>query len=90
MHALAGAVFNVVAQLGASIGLAAMAIISAAYSTDSGNNGKHTPETLLYEYRAIFWVCFGLMGISCLVAPIGLRAVGRLGSATSSHSASQD
>lgn len=77
-HALAGAVFNTVAQLGTSVGLAVMSTISFAYS-------KHTPDvedsrdSLLQGYRAVFWTCFVLMCLTCLMAPAGLRAVGRLG-----------
>ncbi|KAF2001788.1 aminotriazole resistance protein [Amniculicola lignicola CBS 123094] len=79
-HALAGAVFNTVAQLGTSIGLAAMAAITAIYSKANPNGDAKNPENLLLGYRAVFWTCFMLMCVSCLIAPVGLRSVGRLGS----------
>jgi hypothetical protein len=80
-HALAGAVFNVVAQLGTSIGLALMAAVSSTYTKSTRDAGEGGPEALLYGYRAVFWACFGLMCLSSLMAPFGLRSVSTLGMA---------
>lgn len=76
-HALAGAVFNVVAQLGTSIGLAVMAAVSSAYA--KGADAGEGEQDLLRGYRAVAWACFGMMCLSCCMAPFGLRSVGRLG-----------
>ena len=80
MHGLAGAVFNVVAQLGASTGLAVMSVVSSTYTQTALNIGRDSAEALLYGYRAVSWAGFSLMCLSCLIAPFGLRAVGILGS----------
>ncbi|KAK1826051.1 major facilitator superfamily-domain-containing protein [Podospora conica] len=68
MHSLAGAVFNAVAQLGTSLGMSLVAVVSAAVTRLLGLAG----------YRAAFATCFVLMVLSA-VAALGLKDVGRLG-----------
>ncbi|KAJ5625124.1 major facilitator superfamily domain-containing protein [Penicillium lagena] len=76
---LAGAVFNVVAQFGTSIGLTIFAIISAGVTQGSSYENKNSPEALMLGYRAVFWTCFGLMMAACGVGAWGLRKVGKVG-----------
>lgn len=76
-HALAGAVFNTVAQFGSSLGFAVMAIISSSI-TKSQTTGT-TAEALLLGYKGAFWTCFGLMASGCAVSGFGLRKLGRVG-----------
>ena len=76
-HALAGAVFNTVAQFGSSLGLAVMAIVSTSI-TKSQTSGS-TAEVLLLGYKGAFWTCFGLMASGCALSGFGLRKVGRVG-----------
>jgi MFS family permease len=78
VHGLAGAVFNTVSQLGASVGMSAIAIVSHYVTTSSKNPDKHSPEAVMAGYRAAFGICFALMILSCFSA-IGLRVVGKLG-----------
>ena len=79
-QALAGAVFETVAQLGTSIGIAIMAVISASVTGRLSTPDKSSPDALMHGYRAVFWACFALMiittfiGIWCLR---GLRSIGR-------------
>lgn len=80
-HALAGAVFNTVAQFGTSLGMAVMATISSAYTKRTAGLTKNSPDALIVGYQAVFWACFVLMCLTCFMAPVGLRRVGRLGSA---------
>ncbi|KAE8420608.1 major facilitator superfamily domain-containing protein [Aspergillus pseudocaelatus] len=76
---LAGAVFNVVAQFGTSIGLTIFAIISAGVTQGSSYENKKSPEALMLGYRAVFWTCFGLMMAACCFGSWGLRKVGKVG-----------
>lgn len=78
-HALAGAVFNTVSQLGTSLGLAIMAIISSSVVEASNEPVKTAPDILMQGYRAVFWTCFALMLVTCIVAGLGFRKLGRLG-----------
>jgi hypothetical protein len=78
VHGLAGAVFNTVSQLGASVGMSTIAIVSHSVTTSSQYADKHSPQALMEGYRAAFGVCFVLMVLSCFSA-VGLRPVGRLG-----------
>ncbi|CAG8236996.1 unnamed protein product [Penicillium salamii] len=76
---LAGAVFNVTAQFGTSIGLTIFAIISAGVTQGSAESDKASPEALMIGYRAVFWTCFGLMIAACGVGALGLRKIGKVG-----------
>ncbi|CAG8397601.1 unnamed protein product [Penicillium salamii] len=76
---LAGAVFNVTAQFGTSIGLTIFAIISAGATQGSAYSDKASPEALMIGYRAVFWTCFGLMIAACGVGALGLRKIGKVG-----------
>ncbi|KAI1976501.1 hypothetical protein LOZ53_001771 [Ophidiomyces ophidiicola] len=77
-HALAGAVFNTIAQLGTSIGLCAIAVISSAAKRSSGYP-EDSPNALMTGYRAAFWTCFAMTASTIVVACIGLRNIRRLG-----------
>jgi MFS family permease len=78
-HALAGAVFNTVAQLGSSIGLSIMAVISHYVTKTSNFPDKNSPEALMLGYRAAFWAAFVMMVLSCIAAGVGLTGLGTLG-----------
>jgi MFS family permease len=78
-QALAGAVFNTVAQFGNSLGIMTMAIISSTVTMHSGYAAKKSPQALMQGYRAVFWTCFGLMLSACCVGLLGLRKVGKVG-----------
>lgn len=78
-QALAGAVFNTVAQFGNSLGIMTMAVISSTVTTHSGYAVKKSPQALMQGYRAVFWTCFGLSLCACAVGLLGLRRVGKVG-----------
>ncbi|KAK4447165.1 major facilitator superfamily domain-containing protein [Podospora aff. communis PSN243] len=78
-QALAGAVFNTLSQLGVSIGLTTMSVISASATQKSGLSDKHSPGALMEGYRAAFWTLFAWMVGACLVGAFGLRKVGKVG-----------
>ncbi|KAI9740909.1 MAG: hypothetical protein M1818_004515 [Claussenomyces sp. TS43310] len=78
MQALAGAVFNTVAQAGTSIGIGVTAMISAGVIKSPSSSLKNAPEALMAGYRAVFWTCFATLFLSCFCT-MGLRGVGRVG-----------
>lgn len=78
-QALAGGVFNTVGQLGNSIGLAVMGVISTSATQNSHLASKQSPEALMVGYRASFWAAFAWMILACLMGGWGLRKVGKVG-----------
>ncbi|RMZ89218.1 hypothetical protein DV736_g3555, partial [Chaetothyriales sp. CBS 134916] len=82
---LAGGVFNTVAQLGNSIGLAVTAMIAAAVTDASGRGTTVTKGGLTYDYsllqgyRSGFWTCFAAAVVSALVSSVGLHKAGKVG-----------
>ncbi|KAF2269679.1 integral membrane protein [Lojkania enalia] len=84
-QALAGGVFNTVAQLGNSIGLAVTAMIAAAVSDAAGRGKTATSGSLTYNYsllqgyRSGFWICFAAAVVSTLISSFGLRKAGKVG-----------
>lgn len=78
-QALAGAVFNTVAQFGQAIGLALIGVVSDSVTQKSAYADKNSPQALLVGYRAGFWTCTGWMFFACLIGALGLRKSGRVG-----------
>lgn len=78
-QALAGAVFNTVAQLGASIGLSVMAVIASSVSNNSKSRNISPQDKLMLGYRASFWTAFAWMAAASVIAVCGLRGIGRIG-----------
>ncbi|KAL8644263.1 MAG: hypothetical protein Q9226_007854, partial [Calogaya cf. arnoldii] len=78
-HALAGAVFNTVAQFGTSLGIAIMAVVASNVTRESGNPDKESPAALMEGYRVTFWLGFGGMLLTGVVGIVGLRKAGKVG-----------
>lgn len=78
-QALAGGVFNTVAQIGKSVGLAVSAVIANSISTSLEHSGKPHPVVLLEGYRGAWWFCLGSSAAAVLISLVGLRNIGRLG-----------
>jgi hypothetical protein len=78
-QALAGAVFNTVAQFGSSLGLSMLAVVSASVTRSELGQGKDIEEELLAGYRAGFWMAFASMGLACIIGGFGLRKMGKVG-----------
>ncbi|KAJ4383263.1 hypothetical protein N0V86_001308 [Didymella sp. IMI 355093] len=89
-QALAGAVFNTVAQFGMSLGMGscqvvALGIIGADESKSESTTGHSDsvdfdePMELLRGYRASFWTMFGYMLCCVVIAIVGLRKAGKVG-----------
>jgi MFS family permease len=78
-QALAGGVFNTVAQVGKSVGLATSAVIASTITDRSHFEDKSSPEALLIGYKAAFWYCFALSLTTLFISGFGLRAIGKIG-----------
>lgn len=76
-QALAGGVFNMLAQIGKIIGIASTAIIAQQVTASSQLANKN--EALLQGYKAGWWYNSGLGFVAVLVSFWGLRNVGKLG-----------
>lgn len=75
---LAGGVFNTVAQIGKSMGLALAALIANSITAGSSFD-REGPKALMEGYRGAFWFCFALLTLTLLISIWGLRTVGRVG-----------
>jgi len=89
-QALAGAVFNTVAQIGLSLGMGMCQVVALGVQGEHGDGqagGAHggsaanaqDEATLLKGYRASFWTMFAYMVVTVVVAIVGLRKTGRVG-----------
>lgn len=85
-QALAGGVFNTVAQFGQSLGIGICQVVALGVmgptgsGQQEGNSVEGKEETaLLKGYRASFWTMFAFMVVCGFIAIIGLRKAGKVG-----------
>ncbi|KAF9696583.1 hypothetical protein EKO04_005214 [Ascochyta lentis] len=78
-QALAGSVFNTVAQIGKSVGLATSAVIAASVTQHSKIADKESPAALMEGFRAAFWYVFALSCAIGVLFAFGLRGIGKVG-----------
>lgn len=78
-QALAGGVFNTIAQIGKSVGLATSAVIAASITEHSAYREKESPMALMEGFRAAFWYLFALSVMTGLLFTWGLRGIGKVG-----------
>ncbi|KAF1979739.1 integral membrane protein [Bimuria novae-zelandiae CBS 107.79] len=78
-QALAGGVFNTIAQIGKSVGLASSGLIAASVTENSKWSDKQSPQALMEGYRAAFWYCFAGSVATVFLFAWGLRGIGRVG-----------
>ena len=78
-QALAGSVFNTVAQIGKSVGLATSAVIAASVTQHSRISDKEAPAALMEGYRSAFWYVFALSCATGVLFAWGLRGIGKVG-----------
>jgi predicted MFS family arabinose efflux permease len=76
---LAGGVFNTVAQIGKSVGLATSGVIAASITEHSKFHDKDSPKALMVGFRAAFWYLFALSCATGLLFVWGLRGIGKVG-----------
>jgi MFS family permease len=85
-QALAGAVFNTVAQFGMSLGMGSCQVVALGVigsgkggHSDGGAAESEDPMELLKGYRASFWTMFGYMLVCVVIAVVGLKKAGKVG-----------
>ena len=78
-HGLAGGVFNTIAQIGNSVGLAVSAVVAAEVTKAREAGGEKAIEALLDGYRASFWTCSAASVAAVAIAGWGLRGSGKVG-----------
>lgn len=82
MQGLAGGVFNTLAQVGKSIGIALLAVISRSVTESVDDTAVPSGNALLSGYRAGAWFCLGLTLLTILVSLFGLGGIGIIGATT--------
>lgn len=78
MQGAAGGVFNTVAQVGKTLGLAIGTLIAGAVSSKISQDLEES-QRLVKGYQAAFWFCMALCGVSVVICSWGLRSVGKVG-----------
>jgi hypothetical protein len=89
-QALAGAVFNTVAQIGMSLRMGLCQVVALGVQGDVGSDGGGGQDgasasndvaatAVLKGYRASFWTVFAYMAACIVVSIVGLRKVGKVG-----------
>jgi MFS family permease len=85
-QALAGAVFNTVAQFGMSLGMGSCQVVALGVQSEgnktSGSGeayGDEDTRGVLRGYRASYWLMFGYMVVCGCIAVVGLRKAGKVG-----------
>ena len=78
-QALAGGVFNTLAQIGNSVGLAITSIVAASVTARDMSEGGTLEQSLWEGYKASFWTCFGACVVSSLICAGGMRGLGKVG-----------
>ncbi|RYO30403.1 hypothetical protein AA0111_g5567 [Alternaria arborescens] len=92
-QALAGAVFNTVAQFGMSLGMGSCQVVALGVQTKSGSTAStghgdgesgaafedQDDVALLKGYRASYWLMFGYMIVCMMIAVVGLKKAGKVG-----------
>ena len=78
-QALAGGVFNTVAQIGKSVGLALAAVIAGSITSQSDDPDKRGPKALMEGYRGAFWFTLSITATTLVVSLWGLRDIGKIG-----------
>lgn len=76
---LAGGVFQIVSQIGKSVGLALSAVVANSITERSQYADKQSPLALMEGYKAAFWFTLGLSAVTFVVGVGGLRKVGKVG-----------
>ncbi|KAF2480988.1 major facilitator superfamily domain-containing protein [Neohortaea acidophila] len=81
-QALAGAVFNTVAQFGWSLGIGLCQVAAFVVTQDkqhSGDGSRSAAAALLDGYRASFWTIFAFFVTIVILALGGLQKLGKIG-----------
>lgn len=88
-QALAGAVFNTVAQFGMSLGMGSCQVVALGVQGPASGGGQghgsggafedQNKGAVLKGYRASYWLMFAYMVVCMVIAVVGLRRAGKVG-----------
>jgi MFS family permease len=78
-QALAGAVFNTVAQFGLSLGMGSCQVVALGVQSSDDGASPESAMAVLKGYRASYWLMFGYMLVCIVIAVVGLRKAGKVG-----------
>lgn len=78
-QALAGGVYNTVAQIGRSLIVAVVALVAENVTAHSAVEDKKSPDALMEGYRAAFWFMFASSAASLFISFWGLQKIGKVG-----------
>ena len=78
-QALAGGVFNTVAQFGTSFGIGLASVVASSISVNLEGQGKSRQYVLAEGYNAAWWFLLGMTALTLFISLWGLRNVPRLG-----------
>jgi hypothetical protein len=78
-QALAGGVFNTVAQFGKSFGLSLSSVVASSVSMSLDGQGRTRQNVLAQGYNAAWWFILSITALTIFVSMWGLRSVPRLG-----------
>lgn len=76
---LAGGVFNTLAQVGKSVGLAISGLVANSVTANSTFKDKQSSAGLLEGYRAAFFYCLAANATTLIVSIWSLRKIGKVG-----------
>ncbi|KAH8816390.1 major facilitator superfamily-domain-containing protein [Xylogone sp. PMI_703] len=78
-QSVAGAMFQTVAGIGRSMGLAFAAVIQTAVQENKAKTGMNQHAAYLRALRAVEWFNVGLLGLCLGFTIVGLRNIGKIG-----------
>lgn len=78
-QALAGGVFNTIAQIGKSVGIALGAVVASSVTAKAQAGADSHEESLLEGYRAAWWLSFAETVACVFVTCISLRHLNKVG-----------
>lgn len=76
-QSLAGGVFNTVAQIGNSVGLAVAAVIASTVTASSKSGLVPSTDAVLSGYRAAWWAELSAFLVVILLSGVQLFGIGR-------------
>lgn len=76
---LAGGVFNTVAQIGKSVGIALSALVASSITARTSQTTRSPEERLLEGYRGAWWFTFAATAVCIFITFWGMRNINKVG-----------
>ena len=77
-QALAGGVFDIMAQFGSAIGLTFSILIANTITENSSYEYKTGKDALMGGYRGSYWSFFAISLATMFISVVGLRRIGKM------------